>query len=223
LPGDAEGWYQVQDEASALMAHLLDAQPGMKILDTCAAPGGKTTHLAALTENGASILALEKHPQRVELIRRGAERLGCSSIEARAWDLIEPPEFLEPESFDRVLVDAPCSGLGVLRRNPESRWNRSTADVRELAGLQKTLLDQVAPLVRPGGILLYSVCTFTSKETSEVVSDFLQRHKEFMLEDLRESVPEGWRELIGEDGMLHTYPHRHDGMDAFFAARLRRV
>lgn len=223
LPGDAEGWYQVQDEASALMAHLLGAQPGMKILDTCAAPGGKTTHLAALTENGASILALEKHPQRVELIKRGAERLGCSSIEARAWDLTEAPEFLEPESFDRVLVDAPCSGLGVLRRNPESRWNRSAADVKELAGLQTIILDQVAPLVRPGGILLYSVCTFTGKETSEVVSDFLERHKEFLLEDLRESVPEGWRELVGEDGMLHTYPHRHDGMDAFFAARLRRV
>lgn len=223
LPGDAEGWYQVQDEASALMAHLLDAQPGMKILDTCAAPGGKTTHLAALTENRSSILALEKHPQRVELIKRGAARLGCSSIEARAWDLTEPPDFLEPESFDRVLVDAPCSGLGVLRRNPESRWNRSAADVRELAGLQTTILDQVAPLVRPGGVLLYSVCTFTTKETLEVVADFLERHKEFALEDLRETVPEEWRELIGEDGALHTLPHRHDGMDAFYAARLRRI
>ena len=223
IPGDAEGWYQVQDEASMLIAHLLDVQPEMKILDTCAAPGGKTTHLAALTENRSPILALEKHPQRVELIKQGAARLSCSSIDARPWDLTESPEFLEAESFDRVLVDAPCSGLGVLRRNPESRWNRSAADVRELAGLQTTILEQVAPLLRPGGVLLYSVCTFTARETAEVVADFLVRQKGFVLEDLRDLVPDRWCELIGEDGMLRTLPHRHGGMDAFFAARLRRV
>jgi len=222
LPGDVEGWYQVQDEASSLIAHLLDVQQGMKILDTCAAPGGKTTHLAALTENGSSILALEKHPQRVELINRGAARLGCTSIEARAWDLTEPPGFLDPNSFDRVLMDAHCSGLGVLRRNPESRWNRSAADVRELAGLQIIILNQVAPLVRPGGVLLYSVCTFATRETTDVVAEFLEKNKEFILEDLREKVPDSWRELIGDDGTLRTAPHRHDGMDAFFAARLRR-
>lgn len=223
LPGDAEGWYQVQDEASMLMAHLLDAGAGMRILDSCAAPGGKTTHLAALTGNRSSILALEKHPQRVELIKRGSARLDCPSIEARAWDLTETPDFIEPESCDRVLVDAPCSGLGVLRRNPESRWNRTSADVRELAELQSAILEQVAPLVRPGGKLLYSVCTFTTKETSDVLNDFLERHKEFVLEDLREAVPEQWLDLIGDDGMLHCYPHRHDGMDAFFAARLKRI
>ncbi|MDT8419951.1 MAG: 16S rRNA (cytosine(967)-C(5))-methyltransferase RsmB [Desulfuromonadales bacterium] len=222
LPGDEDGWYQIQDEASMLIAHLLDAQPGMRILDACAAPGGKTTHLAALTANRSPILALEKHAHRVELIRRSADRLGCTAVEARTWDLTEPPEFLEPQSFDRVLVDAPCSGLGVLRRNPESRWNRTAADARELAGLQATILDQVAPLVRVGGVLLYSVCTFTTSETTAVVADFLARHKEYELDGLGQAVPEHWRELIGPDGMLHTFPHRHDGMDAFFAARLRR-
>ncbi len=125
LPGDQDGWYQVQDEASMLIGHLLDPQPGEKILDACAAPGGKTTHIAALTNNQARIMALEKYPQRVELINQGAARIGCQGIEARCWDLTEPPEFLEPESFDRILVDAPCSGLGVLRRNPESRWSRA--------------------------------------------------------------------------------------------------
>lgn len=223
LPGDVEGWYQVQDEASMLIAHLLDARPEMQILDACAAPGGKTTHLAALTENRSSVMALEKHPQRVELIKKGAGRLGCRSIEARSWDLTLAPDFLAAESFDRVLLDAPCSGLGVLRRNPESRWNRLLADVRELAGLQEVLLDQVAPFVKPGGLLLYSVCTFTVRETVDVITAFLERHKEFVLEDLRESLPEDWRVLIGEDGMLHSYPHRHDGMDAFFAARLKRM
>jgi len=223
LPGDAEGWYQVQDEASMLIAHLLDARPGLRILDSCAAPGGKTTHLATLCENRSSILALDKHPQRVELIKRGAARLGCASIEARSWDLLETPDFIDPQSFDRVLLDAPCSGLGVLRRNPESRWNRSAADVRELAAVQTTILEHVAPLLKPGGLLLYSVCTFTTAETTAVIGAFLERHREFVLEDLRETVPAAWHALIGADGMLRTLPHRHGGMDAFYAARLRRV
>ncbi len=222
FPGDAEGWYQVQDEASMLIAHLLGAEAGDRILDSCAAPGGKTTHLAALTGNRGAILALDKHPQRVELIERGAQRLGCEKIEARTWDLTEVPDFLEAESFDRVLVDAPCSGLGVLRRNPESRWTRTSLDVKELAALQRTILAQVAPLVRPGGVLLYSVCTFTRRETDEVVSDFLAAHPGFVQEDLRGVVPEAWSGLITESGALRSFPHRHDGMDAFFAVRLRR-
>ncbi|NOQ52542.1 MAG: 16S rRNA (cytosine(967)-C(5))-methyltransferase RsmB [Desulfuromonadaceae bacterium] len=223
LPGDAEGWYQVQDEASMLIAHLLDVQPGQRILDCCAAPGGKTTHIAALTDNRAEIVALDKHPQRVELIDQGAERLGCSSIAARAWDLSEKPDFLAPASFDRVLLDAPCSGLGVLRRNPESRWNKSAVNLRELAVLQRQLLGNVAPLVKSGGRLLYSVCTFSWAETDEQVTTFLADHPEFRLEDLREQAPPEWVGLFTEKGTLRSYPHRHTGMDAFFAARFRRL
>ncbi len=222
LPGDLEGWYQVQDEASMLIALLLDARPGQRILDGCAAPGGKTTHLAALTGNQSEIIALDKHPQRVELIRQGAQRLGCTCIEARDWDLTAPADFLAPQSFDRVLLDAPCSGLGVLRRNPESRWNKSAVNIRELAALQPVLLANVAPLVRPGGKLLYSVCTFTAQETDEVVSRFLAENPQFALEDLRSHVPPGWTELLTESGCLRTFPHRHAGMDAFFAARFVR-
>ncbi len=223
LPGDHEGWYQVQDEASILVAHLLEACPGDRVLDACAAPGGKTTHLAALTGNQARILAIDKHPQRVELIVKGAERLGSSGIEARCCDLTAPPDFLEPESFDRILVDAPCSGLGVLRRNPETRWSRRPADIRELAALQRQILDQVAPLLRPGGHLLYSVCTFTAAETDEVVGDFLARQPGFIAEDLRALLPTGWLTLTTDTGFVRTLPHRHDGMDAFFAARLRKA
>ncbi len=219
LPGDREGWYQVQDEASMLIAHFLEASPGDRVLDTCAAPGGKTTHLAALTGNQARILAIDKHPQRVGLIIKGAERLGCSGIETRCWDLTEIPDFLEPESFDCILVDAPCSGLGVLRRNPESRWNRRPVDIRELAALQQQILDQVAPLLRSGGHLLYSVCTFTATETDDVVRNFLARQPAFTAEDLRTLLPAGWQELTTGNGYVRTLPHRHDGMDAFFAAR----
>lgn len=219
LPGDREGWYQVQDEASMLMAHLLDPQPGDRILDSCAAPGGKTTHIAALTDNQAQITALEKYPQRAELINQGAKRLGAQNIEARCWDLIEQPDFLEPESFDRILVDAPCSGLGVLRRNPESRWSRRPADIKELVELQRTILKQVAPLLRPGGRLLYSVCTFTAAETDAIVHNFLTTQPGFTQEDFRPLLPAEWQELIADKGCVRTLPHRHDGMDAFFAAR----
>ena len=222
LPGDADGLYQVQDEASMLMAHLLGAEPGETLLDGCAAPGGKTTHLAALTANRSRIIALDRHPHRVELIEHGGSRLGCTSIEPRVWDLTATPEFIEPASIDRILLDAPCSGLGVLRRNPESRWNRTSADVAELASLQQTMLQQVAPLLKPGGHLLYSVCTFTARETDAVVTDFLATHTDFVLADLRETVPTGWQELLTDQGTLRSYPHRHDGMDAFFAARFKK-
>jgi 16S rRNA (cytosine967-C5)-methyltransferase len=223
LPGDREGWYQVQDEASMLIPHLLDPQPGDRILDACAAPGGKTTQLAALTGNKAKILALDLHPQRVRLITQGAARLGCAGIEARPWDLTKKPEFLAPASFDRVLVDAPCSGLGVLRRNPEIRWRRAASDLPRLAELQRSILRQVAPLVRPGGTLVYSLCTLGAEETSEVVAAFEAAHPDFVREDLRQAVPAHWLELIDAQGCLRTLPHRHDGMDAFFAARFRRT
>ena len=219
LPGDDEGWYQVQDEASMLVSPLLAATPGDRILDACAAPGGKTTHLAALTGNRARIVALDKSPTRVELIARGGKRLGCRGIETRCWDLTEPPEFLAAESFDRILVDAPCSGLGVLRRNPESRWSRQPADVRALSALQSTILDHLVPLLRSGGHLLYSVCTFTEAETDAVVRQFLATHPAMAIEDLPALMPEAWADLFAGNGCLRTLPHRHDGMDAFFAAR----
>ena len=219
LPGDRDGWYQVQDEASMLIAHLLDTRPGEKVLDACAAPGGKTTHIAALTDNQAHILALDKHSRRVELVNQGAERLGCRGIETRTWDLTEEPDFLEHGSFDRILVDAPCSGLGVLRRNPESRWSRRPSDIGELAALQQTILGQVAPLLRPGGHLLYSVCTFTAAETDLVVKDFLAGHPDFVQEDFRTLLPAEWTELTTDTGSVRTLPHHHDGMDAFFAVR----
>lgn len=219
IPGDSEGWYQVQDEASMLVAHLLDAQPGDKVLDACAAPGGKTTHIAALTNNAARILALEKYPQRVELINQGAKRIACQGIETRCWDLTEKPDFLEQESFDRILVDAPCSGLGVLRRNPESRWSRRPSDIKELVELQRTILHQVAPLLRPGGRLLYSVCTFTAAETDAIADHFLAAHPDFKQEDFRTLLPDAWQELSTDTGSIRTLPHRHDGMDAFFVTR----
>ncbi len=224
LPGDAEGWYQVQDEASMLVARLLDARPGQRILDACAAPGSKTAQLAALTENTAEIIALDKYPARVELIHQGAQRLGCAHVDARSWDLTLPPAFLEPQSFDRILVDAPCSGLGVLRRNPEGRWNKTAANLRQLASLQRQILDNVAALLKPGGRMLYAVCTFSRAETDAVVAAFLQDHPEYRLDSLAEDLPvNDGAELVTEQGTLRTYPQRHERMDSFFVARFVRM
>jgi 16S rRNA (cytosine967-C5)-methyltransferase len=222
LPGDREGWYQVQDEGSMLIARLLDPRPGERLLDACAAPGGKTTHLAALTDNRADILALDISADRLALVGQGAKRLGCHGIITRAWDLTEPADFLAADSFDRILLDAPCSGLGVLRRNPESRWRRTAEDLRANGERQSTLLNRAASLVRPGGRLLYSVCTLSSEETTAVAERFLAGHVGFEREDLRVQAPSSWRELFDEQGALRTLPHRHGGMDAFYAVSFRR-
>jgi 16S rRNA (cytosine967-C5)-methyltransferase len=221
LPGDAEGWYQVQDEASMLIAHLLAPRPGERLLDACAAPGGKTTHLAALAGNRAEIIALDLHPQRLRLVEQGAARLGCAGITARCWDLTEFPPFIHTASCDGVLVDAPCSGLGVLRRNPEARWRLQPADIIVLAERQAAILAQAAPLVKIGGRLVYAVCTTTPEETDHQVAAFLVRHPDFRLEPLTNLVPDHWRNLLDAHGCLRTWPHCY-GLDGFFAARLAR-
>ena len=223
LPGNAEGLYQVQDEASMLMSHLLDVKSGQQILDACAAPGGKTTHLAALIENNGSVLALDKYPRRVELIEASKARLGCSVVSTNVCDLTEPAEFADQQSFDRILLDAPCSGLGVLRRNPEGRWNKSPVNIRELAVLQRQILETIAPLLKVDGKLLYSVCTFSHLETDAIVDAFLADHPEYEMESLGDALPLEWSDLITPKGTLRSYPHRHNSMDAFFAARLRRI
>ncbi|PLX94292.1 MAG: 16S rRNA (cytosine(967)-C(5))-methyltransferase RsmB, partial [Desulfuromonas sp.] len=164
LPGSDAGWFQVQDEASMLIAHLLAPQKGEQILDGCAAPGGKTTHLAALSENTATITALELHSQRVELIDQGVARLGCRGITSHCWDFTSAPPFVAAASCDAILVDAPCSGLGVLRRNPEIRWRRDAGQIREMVVRQKEILAAAATCLRPGGRLLYSICTQTPEE-----------------------------------------------------------
>ncbi|TFG86771.1 MAG: 16S rRNA (cytosine(967)-C(5))-methyltransferase RsmB, partial [Gemmatimonadales bacterium] len=218
LPGDIQGWYQVQDEGSMLIAHALAPRPDEVLLDVCAAPGGKTTQLAALTGNRARIIALDLHPHRLRLVEQGAARLGCTGITTRCWDMTGPPPFIEPASCDGVLVDAPCSGLGVLRRNPEARWRLHPADITLLAERQAAILKQAAALVKPGGRLLYAVCTVTPEETDRQLSAFLAAHTDFRLAPLTGLIPE---ELLDESGCLRSWPHRH-GLDGFFAARLVR-
>ena len=223
LPEVEEGLIQPQDEASIIVGHLLQVQPGHRVLDVCAAPGGKTCHIAALGDNRVDITALDLHQHRLERVKKGAERLGCRNITTRAWDMTQPCAFLPELGFERVLVDAPCSGLGVLRRNPEMRWRRTPADVAELAALQGQILANAASCVAPQGRMLYSLCTMTREESDETVKDFLLRHPDFEQEDLRSHAPASWQMLFDSKGCLRTLSCDHGGMDCFFATSLRRV
>jgi 16S rRNA (cytosine967-C5)-methyltransferase len=219
LPGFREGLFVVQDEASQMAALLLDPQAGERVLDACAAPGGKATHLAQLMDNRGALTAMDKSGSKLTLIRETTARLGISIIRTMAGDLLNRSLF-PPDTFDRVLLDAPCSGLGVIRRNPESKWRLTSDDITRLAGNQKALLRNAFRLLKPGGVLLYSTCSTGVVENDSVVEDFLSRNSDCVLEDLNEIFP-GYGELFTPRGMLRTWPHRH-AMDGFFGARLRK-
>ena len=221
LAGFGEGLFTVQDESSQVAAMLLDPRPGHRVLDLCAAPGGKTTHLAQLMENRGTILATDTAPRKLERIRETAARLGIDIITTAPLNAAQKLSPLEGTEFDRILVDAPCSGLGVLRRNPEGKWWKTARNVAELAAIQKDILLNGARFLAPGGVLLYATCSTTREENEAVIDDFLSQNPGFMLEDVREQYPE-WQDIFTEKGCFRSWPHRH-GMDGFFAARLRRA
>ena len=218
-----EGLAVVQDQASQLIAHWLAPEPGWKVLDGCAAPGLKATQLAVMVGDTGAVEALDLHPHRVEQVNELAARLGCGNCSAAVGDARTQRW---KQAFDAVLVDAPCSGLGVLRRTPEAKWRRSPEDLGELPALQGELLRNLANAVRPGGVLVYATCTTLRAENEAVIEEFLAHRPEFRVE----SPPAGtlnWQPLAGADGFLRTYPGGSDGtgpaaLDGFFAARLRR-
>jgi 16S rRNA (cytosine967-C5)-methyltransferase len=207
-----DGLIRVQDEASQLVAWLVHPQPGERILDLCAGAGGKTLHLAALMENKGGITAVDLHPDKLHLLTADAGRLGATIVTTHAGNTTTLPESFRG-AFDRVLLDAPCSGLGTLRRNPEIRWRIVPHELEKSMSLQKRLLRKAADCVKPGGRLVYSVCTVTPEENESVVADLLATRPEF-----KTIPPEGIPpELIDADGFFRTFPHRH-GTDGFFGA-----
>lgn len=220
LPSFREGLFTVQDEASQLVARILAPEPGQKVLDLCAAPGGKATCLAEMMGNLGSILACDSQPRRLGQVAALAGRLGTSIISSLLMDASAPLKGLKGERFDRVLVDAPCSGLGVLRRNPEGKWWKSPDDFKSLSERQGKILAHAADAVAPGGLLVYATCSTSVSENEEVVDDFLSRNNDYVLEDVRLLIP-CLAALCSEKGYLRSWPHLH-GMDGFFAARLRR-
>jgi 16S rRNA (cytosine967-C5)-methyltransferase len=222
-----KGMYFVQDEASQIIAHLLDPRPGERVLDACAAPGGKSTHMAQLMEDRGEMIALDLHSSKVEVIQENCRRLGISVIQTLRADATRPLPLPAQLTFDRILIDAPCTGLGILHRNPEVKWRRKPQDALRLQGLQMALLENVCSRLKTRGILVYSTCTMTREENDSVIEAFLGKHKDFQVEDLRFIVPDSWQPLVDEKGFLRTYPQRiipreDYRLDGFFAARMRK-
>jgi 16S rRNA (cytosine967-C5)-methyltransferase len=219
LPGFREGHFAIQDEASQMAGILLDPQPGERILDACAAPGGKATHLAQLMGNRGELLALDIAGSKLPLIQEAAQRLGISIISTRAADLLRSGHFPK-EAFDRILLDAPCSGLGVIRRNPEAKWRLTPDDITRLAAIQAKMLAHSMRMLKPGGVLLYSTCSTSFEENEAVVQEYVSRTADCVLENMDKIFPD-YRGLFTPNGIFRAWPHKH-GMDGFCATRIRK-
>ena len=206
------GLIRVQDEASQLASYLLDPQPGDQVLDLCAGTGGKTLHLAALMQNNGKITAVDVNHKKLKLLLSEAKRLGVTIVQTMHDDSGKRNDALN-QNFDKILVDAPCSGLGTLRRNPEIRWRLRLGEIEMFKQKQKKLLQNAAGYVKPGGSLAYCVCTTTPEENEGVAFEFLEDNKEFKLKP----PPKFPAELVTAEGFLRTFPHIH-GTDGFFGA-----
>jgi len=213
-----EGRIQIQDEASQLVACLVDPQPGERVLDACAGAGVKTSHLAERMGNRGSIAALDISGEKLKALEGNTRRLGIGIVKTAVRDLTKERGDPEEGSFDRVLLDAPCSGLGTLRRNPEIKWRLTAAEVGRCASLQSRLLERAGDWPRPGGILVYSACTILPEENEGVIAAFLSRRGDYRLAGLPESIPP---EMQSAEGFFKTRTDLH-GTDGFFGAVLRR-
>ena len=217
LPGFQEGWWMVQDGSAQLVARLLDPQPGEVVIDACAAPGGKTTHIAELMGDRGTVWACDRSASRLKRLKQNCDRLNLQSIQICAEDIRNLEKFTN--RADRVLLDAPCSGLGTLHRHADARWRQTSETVRELSVLQTELLERTASWVKAGGILVYATCTLHPLENEGVIEAFLCKHSNWKIDPPRSdemtaflTTPQGWVKVL---------PHRHQ-MDGFFMVRLKQ-
>jgi 16S rRNA (cytosine967-C5)-methyltransferase len=221
LPFLKEGLFVIQDEASQLVSLIMDPKPGEKILDACAAPGGKTTHIAQRMENVGEIYALDLRQEKLKQIEEGCKRLRIKIVRTTIGDAVNSLPVLGELKFDRVLADVPCSGFGTLRRNPDLKWRREKKDLQRLSQLQFSILKNLSGYVGDGGLLVYSTCTVFHEENEDVVERFLSEHRAFRLDSLVEVLPKKCHFFI-KKGYFKTFPPA-DELDGFFAARLRRT
>jgi 16S rRNA (cytosine967-C5)-methyltransferase len=215
LPGFNDGWWCVQDSSAQLVGHLLDPQPGELIIDVCAAPGGKTTHIAELMGDNGKVYACDKTASRLRKLTQNSQRLNLQSIEICTGDSRTFTQFYN--TADRVLLDAPCSGLGTMHRHADARWRQTPASVQELSQIQTDLLSHTAKFVKTGGVLVYATCTLHPEENEEVITNFLKENPHWQIEhpsfDFFDISTSGW---------LKVWPHQQD-MDGFFMVRLKKT
>ncbi|HEU4683921.1 MAG TPA: 16S rRNA (cytosine(967)-C(5))-methyltransferase RsmB [Nitrospira sp.] len=228
LPGFQEGEFYVEDEAAQLIPPLLDPQPGEVVLDACAAPGGKSTHLAELMLDRGVIAAVDRKQERLAQLQANCARLGVGIVRPILHDIRQASQSLpslhtklglQDGFFDRIMVDAPCSGLGVLRRHPEAKWRKRADAFSRHQRVQLQILDAVAPCLRRGGVLVYSTCSTEREENEEVIAQFCRNHADFRRESVSPWLPSSARRFLTAQGDLSTRDNQ-ESMDGFYAARL---
>ncbi|RWZ60590.1 16S rRNA (cytosine(967)-C(5))-methyltransferase RsmB [Halobacillus fulvus] len=219
-----EGMLTVQDQSSMLVAEMMDLEKGMNVLDACSAPGGKTTHIAEKMEDEGQITAYDLHEKKAKLVNKKAKQLQLTSISASQADSRKLDEKHEPETFDRILLDAPCSGLGVLRGKPDIKYHKKEQDIFALRNIQDELFEKVAPLLKQGGKMVYSTCTVDRHENEEAVRHFLEHHSDFRVDPtFIEELPEALKDSAGmSEYGLQLFPHQWD-TDGFFLTRLEKL
>jgi 16S rRNA (cytosine967-C5)-methyltransferase len=222
LPAFKNGWFQVQDEAAQLVSLLLNPQPEESVLDACAGLGGKTAHMAQLMQNKGSIAAMDKDEKKLQQLDTDMQRLGISIVRAYGHDLDSPLDTKQPGDFDRILLDAPCSGLGVLRRNPDIKWKSREAGLKRHADIQKRFLENLAPLVKPNGVLVYAVCSIEPEENEAVIDAFLKKHPKFVIDKSLGKLPETLHSMVKPATGFKTLPLLNH-MDGFYFVRLKRT
>jgi 16S rRNA (cytosine967-C5)-methyltransferase len=216
-----EGFLTIQDESSMLVAYALGVTKNEKILDACAAPGGKTTHIAEKLKGTGTVYSLDLHDHKVKLIKENADRLRLENIQAQALDSRKVGEHFADQQFDRILLDAPCSGLGVMRRKPDMKYTKKEEDLSRLQTIQLDLLKAVSPLLKKDGILVYSTCTVDQEENEDVVRTFLETNPEYEGDlSWKERMPEAIQPLI-QSFDLQVFPQDF-GSDGFYIAVLRK-
>ncbi len=216
------GWFQVQDEAAQLVSLLLNPKPGESVLDACAGLGGKTGHIAQLMKNEGSIVAVDINEGKLLRLESEMQRLGISIVKTSCQDLENKNLQRKFNPFDRILLDAPCSGLGVMRRNPDIKWRTSRKNLAKFKDRQLTLLHNLSLLVKPSGVLVYAVCSPEPEENEDIVNDFLKNHAEFGIDKPFEGLPDKMLSIQAADGWYKTFPH-FSHMDGFSFVRLKRT
>jgi len=217
-----DGLFQVQDEAAQLVTFLLNPKPGETVLDACAGLGGKTGHISQMMNNRGKLIAMDNNTNKLHRLQTEMVRLGISMVTPLTHDLNDPSVAKSIKQFDRILLDAPCSGLGVLRRNPDAKWGILEQDLIRHVKRQTIFLDNLAQQVKPEGFLVYCVCSTEPEENESVIKGFLKKHKDFAIEKNPEGLPDKARSLLSGNGYLKTFPHLHN-MDGFFAVCMKRA
>lgn len=219
-----EGYVTIQDQSSMLVGELIHVKPNMQVLDACSAPGGKATHISEKMGNTGTVYAYDLHKNKINLIRNKAKDLELTNIQVKQCDARNLQQNHKKESFDRILVDAPCSGFGVIRGKPEIKYNKSETDVVRLSEIQYEILDHVSPLLKEGGLLVYSTCTVDVQENEEVVKKFIKEHKDFEIDtEFFEQLPPVLKKFSGITPYgIQLFPQNLE-TDGFFLSRLKKV